>query len=73
MPITEDDLDELMSVPAAAEFLRVSTATINRMIANRDVEVTRIGSGRGRVRITKRALLDHANRNTVRANRTRTA
>ena len=69
MPLTEDDLDELLTRPQAAEYLRISVATLDRMIANREVDVTRIGSGRGRVRISRRALLDHANRNTIRAAR----
>jgi excisionase family DNA binding protein len=70
VPISETDLDDLLTVDAAAAFLHVSASTINRMIANREVEVVRIGSGRGRVRITKRALLDHVNRKVTRATRT---
>jgi len=67
MPFTEADLDDLMSVDEAATFLHVHRSTINRMIARREVDVVRIGSGRGRVRLTKRALLDHLNRNLTKA------
>jgi excisionase family DNA binding protein len=60
--ITEDDLDDALTVDNAAAFLHVSTSTINRMIAARELSVIRIGSGRGRVRVTRRALLDAVER-----------
>lgn len=65
MPITEADLDDLLTIEQAAKFYRCSRATINRMIAGRELDVVRIGSGRGRPRITKRSLLDHLNRNVT--------
>lgn len=67
MPITEHDLDDLLTVDEAADLLQLSRATIYRMIADRELDVVRIGSGRGRVRITRRALLDHLNRRVTRA------
>jgi excisionase family DNA binding protein len=67
MPITEHDLDDLLTVDEAADLLQLSRATIYRMIADRELDVVRIGSGRGRARITRRALLDHLNRRVTRA------
>jgi len=67
MPITEHDLDDLLTVDEAAELLQLSRATIYRMISDRELDVVRIGSGRGRARITRRALLDHLNRRVTRA------
>lgn len=66
MPITEDDLDDLLTVDAAAERLGLSRSTVYRMIESRAIEVVRLGPGRGRVRITRRAILDHLNRNLTR-------
>jgi len=69
MPITEADLGDLLRREEAAEFLGVSRATVDRMIAAREIDVVRIGNGRGQVRIPKRALLDHVNRNVTKAAR----
>ena len=70
MPITEDDVDELLSKDQAADFLHVSRSTIDRMIRRKELDFTRVGSGEGRIRISKRALLDNLNRRTVRAAKT---
>jgi excisionase family DNA binding protein len=70
MPITEDDVGELLSPLAAADFLHVTRSTIYRMIQAGEIDVTHVGTGRGRVKITKRALLDHLNRKTTRASST---
>lgn len=69
MPITEEDLDDLLTPAAVAEALHVTRSTIYRMIDAREFEVVRVGSGRGRLRITRRALLDHLNRKTTKAAR----
>jgi excisionase family DNA binding protein len=69
MPITEADLPDLLTRIQAAELLGVSRATVDRMISARRIDVVRIGNGRGQVRIPKRALLDHINRNVVKAER----
>jgi excisionase family DNA binding protein len=72
MPITEADLgNNLLTIDQSAEFLGVSRSTVTRMIANRELDVVRIGSGRGMPRITKRSLLDHVNRKVIPANRPR--
>lgn len=65
MPITEQDLDELLTVDEAARFLRLSRATIYRMISAREVEVVHYGSGGGRARLTRRALLAAVQRKTI--------
>lgn len=70
MPISEQDLADLMDVAHAAEFMGVSRSTVNRMIANKEIDIVRLGSGRGRVRILKRSILDHVNRKVTRAERT---
>jgi excisionase family DNA binding protein len=67
LPITEHDLDDLLTVEEAADVLQISRATVYRMISDRELDVVRIGSGRGRPRITRRALLDHLNRRVTRA------
>ena len=70
MPITEADLGaNLLSIDQSAEFLGVSRSTITRMIARRELDVIRLGSGRGVPRISKRSLLDHVNRKVVPADR----
>lgn len=65
MRIEEQDLEDLLNRHEAAGFLRVSVHTIDRMIANGDVDVVRIGSGRGRVRFTRAALLESVNRRSA--------
>lgn len=65
MPITEADLDDAMTRGEAAAFLHVSVSTIDRMIVARELSVIRVGSGRGMVRITRAALLDHVNRKSA--------
>lgn len=71
MPITEADLDELLTKKEAADLLHVHIATIDRMIAAHKIDIVRIGSGNGRVRITRRAILDHLNRGVVPAAKAR--
>lgn len=73
MPLTESDLGELLSVTAAAQLYGVSRSTLYRMIGDGDLDVVKIGSGAGRLRISKRSLVDLLNRSTVpaRANQRR--
>jgi excisionase family DNA binding protein len=65
LPIDDRDLDDLLTRAEAAALLHVSVHTIDRMIAAGDVDVVRLGSGRGTVRFTRRALLDHVNRKSA--------
>jgi excisionase family DNA binding protein len=66
LPISESDLGtNLLTVDQSAQILGVSRSTVGRMIANRELDVVRVGSGRGRPRITRRSLLDHINRKVV--------
>jgi len=62
MPVDEHDLATLRTPAQAAEFLKVSTRTLRRLIHDGDLLPVRIGSGRGRPMFTERALLDYANR-----------
>lgn len=67
MPVDEFDLSTLRTQEQAAEFLGVSPRTLRRILHDGELDVVRIGSGRGRPMITLRALLDYANRNHIRA------
>jgi excisionase family DNA binding protein len=70
MPDTQPDpAARLLTKPQAATWLAVSRATLDRLIASRDIDVVRVGTGRGSVRITERALEDYTRRNTQRAGR----
>lgn len=69
MPVNEHDLSNLRTMPEAAEFLHVSHTTVKRLIRERQLETVRIGTGRGRVFVTERALLEYANRGVRRADR----
>lgn len=71
MPITEDDLDDLLTPAEVAARLHVARSTVYRMIELRQIDTVRIGSGRGRRRITRRALLDYVNRSVDRADHER--
>jgi excisionase family DNA binding protein len=57
----------LLTKPQACVWLAVSRATLDRLIASHDIDVVRVGTGRGSVRITERALEDYTRRNTTRA------
>lgn len=59
----------LLTKPQAALWLAVSRATLDRLLAAREIDVVRVGTGRGSVRITERALEDYARRHTQRAGR----
>lgn len=65
MPIRDHDLDELLSPEQAAALLNVSRRTIYRMIHEKTLEVTYVGSGRGRARVTRRAIVDALHRRTA--------
>ncbi len=66
MPVTEKDLDELLTVDQAADLMHLHRATLYRMIQTRDLDVVRVGRGQ-RIRITRRSILDYVNRNVTRA------
>lgn len=67
MTVTEKD--QVFSKSEACKFLQVSPRTLDRMIANNELDYFRVGSGKGRVRFTKRSLLDAMNRTPTRASR----
>lgn len=67
MPITETDLDELLTIDQAAAVMHLSRKTVYRMISRREIDVVRLGSGRGVLRVTRRAILDNVNRRAVKA------
>lgn len=59
--------DNLLTKPQACQWLAVSRATLDRLIAAHEIDVVRVGTGRGSVRITQRALTDYTRRHTTRA------
>lgn len=64
--IRAEDLQGRMDRKQAAEYLGVSTVTLDRLIATEQVEIFRIGGrGRGRIYLTERALLDYVNRQRI--------
>jgi len=69
MTITDEDLDQLMTVEEAARVMHRSRQTLYRLIEARAIDVVYVGSGRGRAHVTRRAILDYYNRRTVRAAR----
>jgi len=69
MPVNEQDLSNLRTMPEAADFLHVSHSTVKRLVRERKLETVRIGTGRGRVFITERALLAYANAGVMPPNR----
>jgi hypothetical protein len=66
--LTEDDLATLRTRDETALDMHVSLATLKRIIAAGEIDVVRI---RGRVFVTRRAVLDYLNRSTVRAEQPR--
>lgn len=62
-----DPAARLLTKPQACQWLAVSRATLDRLIAAHELDVVRVGTGRGSVRITERALEDYTRRNTTRA------
>jgi Helix-turn-helix domain len=69
MAVNEHDLANLRTMPESADFLHVSHTTIKRLVRQRSLETVRIGTGRGRIFITERALLEYANRGVTKAAR----
>lgn len=60
--VTTDDLADAVPLAEAADQLGISAVTLRRMIKRRDIEVLRIGTGRGRIYLTQRAITDYINR-----------
>lgn len=69
MAVNGTDLADLRTMPEAAEILHVSHTTVKRLVQQRKLETVRIGTGRGRIFITERALLEYANRGVTKAAR----
>ena len=57
-----DDIDGMLDVSEAAQKLGVSEDTIYRMVGRRDIDYVRVGSGRGRIKISQAAIVDYLNR-----------
>ncbi len=59
--------EKMLDVREAADRLNVSPFTIRRMLAERSLQFRRIGSGRGRLRISERDLREYQEQRTVSA------
>lgn len=66
MPVNPDEIAEALPLSAVAKALNVSEPTIRRMVSRGEIEIVRIGSGRGRLYVTRRALTDYVNRRAER-------
>jgi excisionase family DNA binding protein len=64
---TDSDGARLLTKQEACQWLSLSLTTLNRLIRAHDIDVVRVGTGKGSVRITQRALEDYTRRNTTRA------
>jgi excisionase family DNA binding protein len=73
MPNTQNDAARLLTKSEACHWLSLSLTTLNRLIRAHEIDVVRVGTGKGSVRITQRALEDYTRRHTTRATATRAA
>jgi excisionase family DNA binding protein len=62
MPLDITDLSESLTVNEFAALLHLHRATVERLLKNGEVDYVRIGHGRGRIRIPRRAAVDYINR-----------
>ncbi len=51
--------EKLMTIKDVAEFMQCSEISVRRMIARRELRHTRIGKGRGSIRIKKEQLQEY--------------
>lgn len=69
MPLTSDDLDQLLTRQEVASLLGVHVDTVKKMMAAGDFDIVRIGTGRGLPRIPRRSVVDMINKRLTRASR----
>lgn len=62
MPVSLEDMSDALSVAQAAQLLRRDQKTIRRWIAAGELEAVRVGTGKGKWQITRRALTAYVNR-----------
>lgn len=68
MPFTTDDLADAYDMDGFAELIHQSRRTVERIIANREIDFVRTGSGRGqKTLIPRRAADDYINRKAIKA------
>lgn len=67
MPVTPEDLESSLTLQQAADTIHVTYRTMQRIVAANQIDVVRVGNGRGRPRITRRALTDYLNRQQSRS------
>lgn len=62
MPFDLEDMADSLSIDEFAELLHVHRTTAERIIRDGEVDVIRIGHGRGRLRVPRRSATDYINR-----------
>lgn len=70
MPVSAEDLDGALTAREAADVLQISYRTLTRLVEAHQIEVIRIGNGRGRIFVSRRSLTDYINRRNIKADRT---
>lgn len=65
MALTETDLAELLTRQEAAELMRVSVATLDRLVSAKKIDVIHLGARR--TFITRRACVDYVSRQVTKA------
>lgn len=69
MPLTSDDLDQLLTRQEVADLLGIHVDTVKKMMRAGDFDIVRIGTGRGLPRIPRRSVVDMINKRLTRASR----
>jgi len=67
MPFTPADLDDALDVAGLAELLHINRRSAERIVSTGQIDVIRVGAGRGKVRIPRRAVTDYINRRATKA------
>lgn len=60
-----DPLDDLLTKQDVQDHMHVSLTTVDRLIASGDLPAVRVGTGRGTLRVTRRALLEYQQRRST--------
>ena len=58
MSLTEHEADDILTMSEACQYLKISRATMYRLLDKGEISGRKVGAGRGRYRFSKRALLD---------------
>lgn len=67
--VTIEDVEDALPLRQAADVMHMHPDTLRRIVKAQGIDVLRIGSGRGRIFITRRAMADYLARSNERAAR----